>query len=201
MNTIIASKKKTKHLQENQNKKSNNTQMNNISKESISLSKESIGNTDIINNNSSKETINTYCNKCSKYEKEIESLVYFKSEIEKKYQEEKLQNKLLEKKYITETTISNNELNSTISSLKQDLLKKDVEIKHLQEKAQKYKTKYNQTMYHFEEDKNNFMINEELKQNIKNKEMNYKLNNTNAQLISYVPNFFPLLDIPHVVYK
>ena len=40
-------------------------------------------------------------------------------------------------------------------------------------------------MYHFEEDKNNFMLNEELRQNIKNKEMNYKLNNTNAQLISY----------------
>ena len=40
-------------------------------------------------------------------------------------------------------------------------------------------------MYHFEEDKNSFIANEELKQNIKNKEMNYKLNNTNTQLLLY----------------
>ena len=190
MNTIIASKKKTKKLQETQIKKSKNIPINLKSKESISLSKESINNNDVIINdinNSSKETINSFdrCNKCFKYEKEIESLVYYKSEIEKKYQEEKLKNKLLERKYITDTTISNNELNSTISSLKQDLLKKDVEIKHLQAKAQEYKSKYNQTMYHFEEDKNNFIANEELKQNIKNKEMNYKLNNTNTQLLLY----------------
>ena len=190
MNTIIASKKKTKKLQETQIKKSKNIPINLKSKESISLSKESINNNDVIINdinNSSKETINSFdrCNKCFKYEKEIESLVYYKSEIEKKYQEEKLKNKLLERKYITDTTISNNELNSTISSLKQDLLKKDVEIKHLQAKAQEYKSKYNQTMYHFEEDKNSFIANEELKQNIKNKEMNYKLNNTNTQLLLY----------------
>ena len=190
MNTIIASIKKTKKLQETEIKKSKNIPINLKSKESISLSKESINNNDDkINgiNNSSKETINSFdrCNKCFKYEKEIESLVYYKSEIEKKYQEEKLKNKLLERKYITDTTISNNELNSTISSLKQDLLKKDVEIKHLQAKAQEYKSKYNQTMYHFEEDKNNFIANEELKQNIKNKEMNYRLNNTNTQLLSY----------------
>ena len=191
MNTIIASKKKVKQMKEMKEMKEKNIKdisINTQSKESISLSKEidNDNNTDT-NKNTISENRNSCdtCNKCLKYEKELESLVYYKSEVEKKYREEKLKNKLLEKKYKTETTISNNELNSTISTLKQDLLKKDVEIKHLQAKALEYKSKYNQTMTHFEEDKNNFIANEELKQNIKNKEINYKINNTNALLISY----------------
>ena len=183
MNTIILSKKKIKQSKEKQEKKSKDISINEQSKESLS---KSIDNETNNYRNSTTEIVSTCkCNKCLKYEKEIESLVYYKSEAERKYREEKLKNKLLEKKFITETTISNNELNSTISSLKQDLLKKDVEIKHLQAKAMEYKSKYNQTMSHFEEDKNNFIVNEELKQNLKNKEINYKLNNTNAQLISY----------------
>ena len=191
MNTIIASKKKAKQLEEKKEKKSNCTSINKKNKDSIiiSLSKENnIDIDDIINNNkkSSEDISNSHdkCTKCSKYEKEIESLVFYKSEMEKKYREEKLKNKLLEKRYKTDTTISN-ELNSTISTLRQDLLKKDVEIKHLQAKALEYKTKYNQTMSNFEEDKNNFIETEKLKQNIKNKEINYKINNTNNQLISY----------------
>ena len=185
MNTIIASKKKSKELNE---KKSQDTSKNNESKESISSQKNINNHNDIHNTiNSAQETINSLdkCNKCSKYEKEIESLVYYKSEVEKKYQEEKLKNKLLEKRFISETSLSINELNSTISSLRQDILKKDVEIKHLKSMALEYKSKYNQTMTNFEEDKNNFIQNEELRQNIKNKELNYKINNTNAQLISY----------------
>ena len=190
MNTIIASKKKAKHLEEKNGKKPNYTSINKKSKDSIliSLSKEYNNNDN--NKNISIEELNSNdkcntCNKCSKYEKEIESLVYYKSEVEKKYREEKLKNQLLEKRYKVDTTISNNELNSTISSLRQDLLKKDVEIKHLQAKALEYKSKYNQTLSNFEEDKNNFMENEKIKQNIKNNEIKYKINNTNNQLILY----------------
>ena len=180
MNTIISSKKKLKEIQE---KKSKDISINTQSKESLSISKDNDTNN---NRDSGTEIVNSCkCNRCQKYAKEIESLVYYKSEAEKKYREEKLKNKLLEKKYIAETTISNNELNSTISSLRQDLFKKDVEIKHLQAKAMEYKAKYNQTMSHFEEDKNNFIANEELKQNLKNKELNYKIDNKNAQLITY----------------
>ena len=188
MNTIIASKKKAKQLEDKKEKKPNYTSINKKSKDPIliSLSKDN-NNNDNNNKNISIETLNSNdkCNKCSKYEREIESLVYYKSEVEKKYREEKLKNQLLEKKYKTDTTISNNELNSTISTLKQDLLKKDVEIKHLQAKALEYKSKYNQTLSHFEEDKNNFMENEKIKQSIKSNEINYKINNTNNQLISY----------------
>ena len=103
------------------------------------------------------------CQKCNKYEKEIESLVYLKSELDKKYQEEKLRNKLIEKKFKTETTLSFNELNSTISTLKQDIFKKDVEIRHLKEKANEYKNKYDKTLSEMESEKNNFILNEEQK--------------------------------------
>ena len=175
-------------MQEKQENKSKDKSFNTLNKDSLSLLKESDINDNTENKKkSSTEIINSYhkCSKCSKYEKEIESLVYYKSEAERKYREEKLRNKLLEKKYKNDTTISNNELNSTISSLKQDLLKKDVEIKHLQAKALEYKSKYNKTMNQFEEDKNIFIANEEMKQNIKNKELNFKINNTNEHLISY----------------
>ena len=193
MNTIMATKKKAKELQErNQENKSQEFPQNNSeSKESISLPRENNSNNDIGNTiNSAQDTLNSFekldrCNKCYKYEKEIESLVYYKSEIERKYQEEKLKNRLLEKKYVTETSASINELNSTISSLKQDILKKDVEIKHLKNKALEYKSKYNQTLSHFEEDKNNFMANQKRKNDIKNNELNNKVQNTNEQLISY----------------
>ena len=168
-------------MKEKQEKKVQDKSINIQSQASLLTDKENPS------NNSSREVINSYdkCNNCNKYEKEIESLVYYKSEIEKKYREEKLRNKLLEKKYKTETTLSTNELNSTISSLRQDLLKKDAEIKHLQDKAMEYKSKYNKTMTQFEEDKTNFIASEELKQNIKNNELNYKISNANKQLIIY----------------
>ena len=193
MNTLMATKKKAKELQERsqENKSQEFPQNNSESKESISLHRENNSNNDIGNTiNSAQDTLNSLdkldrCNKCFKYEKEIESLVYYKSEIERKYQEEKLKYRLLEKKYVTETSVSINELNSTISSLKQDILKKDVEIKHLKNKALEYKSKYNQTLSHFEEDKNNFMVNQQRKNDIKNNELNYKVQNTNEQLISY----------------
>ena len=190
MNTIMATKKKVKELQErNQENKSQEFPQNNSeSKESVSLPRENYSNNEIGNTiNSAQDTLNSFdrCNKCFKYEKEIKSLVYYKSEIERKYQEEKLKCRLLEKKYVTETSASINELNSTISSLKQDILKKDVEIKHLKTKALEYKSKYNQTLSHFEENKNNFMANEQRKNDIKNNELNYKIQNTNEQLISY----------------
>ena len=193
MNTIIASKKKAKELKErNQENKSQEFPQNSSeSKESISLPRETNSNNDIANTiNSAQDTLNSLdklerCNKCYKYEKEIESLIYYKSEIERKYQEEKLKYRLLEKKYVTETSVSINELNSTISSLKQDILKKDVEINHLKSKALEYKSKYDRTLSHFEEDKNNFMVNQQRKNDIKNNELNYKIQNTNEQLISY----------------
>ncbi len=51
------------------------------------------------------------------------------------------------------------------------MLKNDVEIKHLQTIAIEYKSKYNHSMTQFEEDKNIIIENEEIKQNIKNKEL------------------------------
>ena len=137
--------------------------------------------------NSYQETLNSFerCQKCAKYEKEIESLVSMKSDFEKKYNEEKSKNKLLEKKYRTETTISYNELNSTISSLRQDIMKKDVEIKHLQEKAQEYKNKYNQTLSENETEKLNFIKTSEQKNNQKSQEINNLLNNKHSQMVEY----------------
>ena len=183
MNTIISSKKKAKQLKENKEKQIKDISLNTLntqSKESLLIFKEP-------SNNTPRETNNSYdkCNKCNKYEKEIEALVYHKSEVEKRYREEKLKNKLLEKKYRTETTISNNELNSTISTLRQDLLKKEVEIKHLQAKAMEYKSKYNQTMVSFEVEKNNFTANEEFRHNLKTNELNNKINIANDQIQSY----------------
>ena len=88
MNTIIASKKKAKQLEEKKEKKPNYTSINKKSKDPIliSLSKDN-NNNDNNNKNISIETLNSNdkCNKCSKYEREIESLVYYKSEVEKKY--------------------------------------------------------------------------------------------------------------------
>ena len=117
MNTIIAS---TKKFYQDQNSPSSDTSIKKINVNNIIIrkpEKEKLSSNDITN--SYQETKNSFeqCQKCHKYEKEIESLVLMKSDLEKKYQEEKLKNKLMEKKYKTDTTISYNELNSTISSL------------------------------------------------------------------------------------
>ena len=188
MNTIIASRKK---FYQEQNSPSSETSIKKINMNNIiiqKLSNEKISSNDITN--SYQETKNSFdqCQKCHKYEKEIESLVLMKSDLEKKYQEEKLKNKLIEKKYKTETSISYNELNSTISSLRQDILKKDVEIKHLQEKAMEYKNKYDKTLSEIETEKNNFILNEENKLNVKSQEMNNIMNNTNNQMREYAKN-------------
>ena len=188
MNTIIASRKK---FYQEQNSSSSETSIKKINMNNIIIQKpgnEKISSNDITN--SYQETKNSFdqCQKCHKYEKEIESLVLMKSDLEKKYQEEKLKNKLIEKKYKTETSISYNELNSTISSLRQDILKKDVEIKHLQEKAMEYKNKYDKTLSEIETEKNNFILNEENKLNVKSQEMNNIMNNTNNQMREYAKN-------------
>ena len=188
MNTIIASRKK---FYQDQNSPSSDTSIKKINVNNIIIrkpEKEKISSNDITN--SYQETKNSFeqCQKCHKYEKEIESLVLMKSDLEKKYQEEKLKNKLIEKKYKTDTTISYNELNSTISSLRQDILKKDVEIKHLQEKAKEYKNKYDKTLSEIETEKNNFILNEENKLNVKSQEMNNIMNNTNNQMREYAKN-------------
>ena len=188
MNTIIASRKK---FYQEQNSPSSETSIKKINMNNIIIQK--LGNEKISSNditNSYQETKNSFdqCQKCHKYEKEIESLVLMKSDLEKKYQEEKLKNKLIEKKYKTETSISYNELNSTISSLRQDILKKDVEIKHLQEKAMEYKNKYDKTLSEIETEKNNFILNEENKLNVKSQEMNNIMNNTNNQMREYAKN-------------
>jgi hypothetical protein len=166
MNTIIASKKK---FYQAQKEHSSDTSIKKLSPNNIIINKpekpDKNNNNDITN--SYQETINSFerCQKCAKYEKEIESLVSIKSDFEKKYNDEKSKNNLLEKKYKTETTLSYNELNSTISSLRQDIMKKDVEIKHLQEKAEEYRNKYNQTLTEIETEKNNFIKTSEEKNN------------------------------------
>ena len=186
MNTIIASKKKFYQEQSNHN---SDTSIKKIFPNNIIINKpekpEKINNNEITN--SYQETINSFdhCQKCAKYEKEIESLVSIKSDFEKKYNEEKSKNKLLEKKYKTETTISYNELNSTISSLRQDIMKKDVEIKHLQEKANEYRNKYNQTLTEIESEKNNFIKTSEQEHNKKSQEINNLINNKHTQMVEY----------------
>ena len=185
MNTILASKKK---FYQEQNVSSSDTSIKKIKSTNIIIQKpekEKISNNDITN--SYQDTLNSFehCQKCHKYEKEIESLVCLKSDLEKKYQEEKLKNKLLQKKYVEETTISYNELNSTISTLKQDIFKKDVEIRHLQEKAKEYKNKYDKTLSEIETEKYNYIKTEEQKFGIKSQEMNNMVNNTNNQIREY----------------
>ena len=183
---MIASKKK---FYQAQNIHNSDTSIKKISPTNIMINKpekpDKNNNNEITN--SYQETLNSFerCQKCSKYEKEIESLVSMKSDFEKKYNEEKSKNKLLEKKYKTETTISYNELNSTISSLRQDIMKKDVEIKHLQEKAQEYKNKYNQTLSEIETEKINFIKTSEQKNNQKSQEINNLLNNKHSQMVEY----------------
>jgi len=184
MNTIIASKKK---FYQDQNTSNSDTSIKKINTNNLMIQKsekEKNSNNDITN--SYQETINSFerCQKCLKYEKEIESLVYMKSELEKKYQEEKLKNKLIEKKYKIDITQSFNELNSTISSLRQDIFKKDIEIKHLQEKA----NEYDKTLSEFESEKNNFILNENQKFNKKSQEMTNVINNTNNQMMEYAKN-------------
>ena len=184
MNTIIATKKK-KFFHEQRDSNSD-TSITKIKPNNIIIQKtEKNSNNDITN--SYQDTLNSFdkCQKCNKYEKEIESLVYLKSELDKKYQEEKLRNKLIEKKFKTETTLSFNELNSTISTLKQDIFKKDVEIRHLKEKANEYKNKYDKTLSEMESEKNNFILNEEQKLNQKSQEMNNLINNKNNQMMEY----------------
>ena len=188
MNTIISSKKK---FYQEQNASNSDTSIKKLKTNNIIIQKpekEKISNNDITN--SYQETINSLdkCQKCIKYEKEIESLVYMKSELDKKYQEEKIKNKLIEKKYKSDTTQSFNELNSTIATLKQDIFKKDIEIKHLHEKANEYKNKYNKTLSEIESEKNNFISNENQKFNKKSQEMNNIMNNTNNQMIEYAKN-------------
>ena len=183
---MIASKKK---FYQAQNIHNSDTSIKKISPTNIMINKpekpDKNNNNEITN--SYQETLNSFerCQKCAKYEKEIESLVSMKSDFEKKYNEEKSKNKLLEKKYKTETTISYNELNSTISSLRQDIMKKDVEIKHLQEKAQEYKNKYNQTLSEIETEKINFIKTSEQKNNQKSQEINNLLNNKHSQMVEY----------------
>ena len=186
MNTIIASKKK--FYQEHSNFNSDTSIKKVNTNNNIIIQKperEKTSNNDVTN--SYQETLNSFdrCQKCHKYEKEIESLVLMKSDLEKKYQEEKLKNNLLEKKYKTETTISYNELNSTIASLKHDILKKDVEIKHLQEKANEYKNKYDKTLSEIETEKNNFILNEGQKFGKKSEEIQGIVDNTNTQMREY----------------
>ena len=188
MNTIISTKKK---FYQEQNISSSDTSIKKINTNNIIIQrpeKAKISNNDMTN--SYQDTLNSFdkCQKCHKYEKEIESLVLMKSELENKYQEEKLKNKLLEKKYKTETTQSFNELNSTIASLKHNIFKKDVEIKHLQEKANEYKNKYDKTLSEIETEKNNFISNENQKFNKKSQEMSNIMNNTNNQMVEYAKN-------------
>ena len=186
MNTIIASKKK---FYQAQKEHSSDTSIKKISPNNIIINKpekpDKNNNNDITN--SYQETINSFerCQKCAKYEKEIESLVSIKSDFEKKYNDEKSKNNLLEKKYKTETTLSYNELNSTISSLRQDIMKKDVEIKHLQEKAEEYRNKYNQTLTEIETEKNNFIKTSEEKNNQKSEEINNLMNVKHTQMLEY----------------
>ena len=188
MNTIISTKKK---FYQEQNISSSDTSIKKINTNNIIIQrpeKAKISNNDMTN--SYQDTLNSFdkCQKCHKFEKEIESLVLMKSELENKYQEEKLKNKLLEKKYKTETTQSFNELNSTIASLKHNIFKKDVEIKHLQEKANEYKNKYDKTLSEIETEKNNFISNENQKFNKKSQEMSNIMNNTNNQMVEYAKN-------------
>ena len=182
MNTIISSKKLS---QDSSNKNMSETSIKKIKTNLTLKSNEKNSINDITN--SSQESRNSLekCEQCHKYEKEVESLAFLKLETERKYQEEKLKNKLLQKKYKNDTTLSTNELNSTISSLRQDILKKDVEIKHLQEQAMKYKNKYDKTLSQFESEKNNFISNEEKKNNQKNQEIQFLINNTNNQMLGY----------------
>lgn len=186
MNTIIASKKK---FYQAQKEHSSDTSIKKLSPNNIIINKpekpDKNNNNDITN--SYQETINSFerCQKCAKYEKEIESLVSIKSDFEKKYNDEKSKNNLLEKKYKTETTLSYNELNSTISSLRQDIMKKDVEIKHLQEKAEEYRNKYNQTLTEIETEKNNFIKTSEEKNNQKSEEINNLMNVKHTQMLEY----------------
>ena len=186
MNTIIASKKK---FYQAQKEHSSDTSIKKLSPNNIIINKpekpDKNNNNDITN--SYQETINSFerCQKCAKYEKEIESLVSIKSDFEKKYNDEKSKNNLLEKKYKTETTLSYNELNSTISSLRQDIMKKDVEIKHLQEKAEEYRNKYNQTLTEIEIEKNNFIKTSEEKNNQKSEEINNLMNVKHTQMLEY----------------
>ena len=186
MNKIIASKKK---FYQAQKEHSSDTSIKKLSPNNIIINKpekpDKNNNNDITN--SYQETINSFerCQKCAKYEKEIESLVSIKSDFEKKYNDEKSKNNLLEKKYKTETTLSYNELNSTISSLRQDIMKKDVEIKHLQEKAEEYRNKYNQTLTEIETEKNNFIKTSEEKNNQKSEEINNLMNVKHTQMLEY----------------
>ena len=186
MNTIIASKKK---FYQAQKEHSSDTSIKKLSPNNIIINKpekpDKNNNNDITN--SYQETINSFerCQKCAKYEKEIESLVSIKSDFEKKYNDEKSKNNLLEKKYKTETTLSYNELNSTISSLRQDIMKKDVEIKHLQEKAEEYRNKYNKTLTEIETEKNNFIKTSEEKNNQKSEEINNLMNVKHTQMLEY----------------
>ena len=186
MNTIIASKKK---FYQAQKEHSSDTSIKKLSPNNIIINKpekpDKNNNNDITN--SYQETINSFerCQKCAKYEKEIESLVSIKSDFEKKYNDEKSKNNLLEKKYKTETTLSYNELNSTISSLRQDIMKKDVEIKHLREKAEEYRNKYNQTLTEIETEKNNFIKTSEEKNNQKSEEINNLMNVKHTQMLEY----------------
>ena len=186
MNTIIASKKK---FYQAQKEHSSDTSIKKLSPNNIIINKpekpDKNNNNDITN--SYQETINSFerCQKCAKYEKEIESLVSIKSVFEKKYNDEKSKNNLLEKKYKTETTLSYNELNSTISSLRQDIMIKDVEIKHLQEKAEEYRNKYNQTLTEIETEKNNFIKTSEEKNNQKSEEINNLMNIKHTQMLEY----------------
>ena len=186
MNTIIASKKK---FYQAQKEHSSDTSIKKLSPNNIIINKpekpDKNNNNDITN--SYQETINSFerCQKCAKYEKEIESLVSIKSDFEKKYNDEKSKNNLLEKKYKTETTLSYNELNSTISSLRQDIMKKDIEIKHLQEKAEEYRNKYNQTLTEIETEKNNFIKTSEEKNNQKSEEINNLMNVKHTQMLEY----------------
>ena len=186
MNTIIASKKK---FYQAQKEHSSDTSIKKLSPNNIIINKpekpDKNNNNDITN--SYQETINSFerCQKCAKYEKEVESLVSIKSDFEKKYNDEKSKNNLLEKKYKTETTLSYNELNSTISSLRQDIMKKDIEIKHLQEKAEEYRNKYNQTLTEIETEKNNFIKTSEEKNNQKSEEINNLMNVKHTQMLEY----------------
>ena len=194
MNTIIASKKK---FYQSQKEHSSDTSIKKLSPNNIIINKpekpDKNNNNDITN--SYQETINSFerCQKCAKYEKEIESLVSIKSDFEKKYNDEKSKNNLLEKKYKTETTLSYNELNSTISSLRQDIMKKDVEIKHLQEKAEEYRNKYNQTLTEIETEKNNFIKTSEEKNNQKSEEINNLMNVKHTQMLEYAKHITELI--------
>ena len=80
MNTIIASKKKVKQMKEMKEKKIKDISINTQSKESISLSKENDNdNNTETNKNTISENRNSCdtCNKCQKYEKEIQNCMIF----------------------------------------------------------------------------------------------------------------------------